>query len=673
MINILSIQDIKPLLTRLIGFIFLSMVFYLLIFFPPYPPQKIVFILWFFFSLLLTFSSTRWGMNFLFILLPLCINQVGTKQAFFLDLYFLVLVIAMVTDRKGLFKKPKTFYNQLFVIIIGTIVFITTLSFLYSFPLVRLAWQSCPNHGRLFSLFLLMTSNNVLYPIPEFFFFLLLVLYIFSFLSKVSSNNSKQEVIKFLLMGMTLSVFISVLNFMGLIDLNWLRAENEFTHLVLFGRFQSMAGHPAWFAEYTLVLLPFFLFSSPYYSKTLNLWIKSIGLFLILLVIMTFQIGAWISLCFLLLFILLRNYSLLTKKLGQLTLKSYFIFGILLLFLLELFIRWQEHLLTYNDEVLTLLFAKFHHRFYLWKSSFKFWQSHPFIGWGKGVFSSTYSALIPNWHPEFVQFHTTAHSTFFQILFETGLIGLILFITLLFIVILHNNSSKDGKPISGIHSNQRIFASLFVFIVYGLFQYMFFTKSVSILFFTIVCLSFGEDDNLSKEKISIKTRNFIMLIFFFIIALSTVAFVIQYSKDDKPEIGLYELEHDAKGNLFCWTEKDINLNIPAKNDGVELVYSVLNPDIKKKPVTVQIFIDNKLIEYQRFKKAGSRVFRYDKPLKGMQKLRIRVNRVWCPYCCNNSSDFRLLGIRIDYLSFYHGTTYWDIYREDIQRFQTLRK
>jgi len=128
-------------------------------------------------------------------------------------------------------------------------------------------------------------------------------------------------------------------------------------------------------------------------------------------------------------------------------------------------------------------------RIYAWQAATNMALSKPLTGVGINNFYANYFAYSPHWDGK----NHAVHSTWFQVLAETGLVGFIVFITLVYKTIrlaLRNQRQAMQQPIADISTiAQALLAGLASFCISGTFLTQGFIWPLYILIALTIALS----------------------------------------------------------------------------------------------------------------------------------------------------------------------------------------
>ncbi len=321
-----------------------------------------------------------------------------------------------------------------------------------------------------------------------------------------------------ILTGFLLTAIAGLLDHYTLIDLSSMRpvyggiAPSGY-HL----RLQSFFGHPAWFAMYATMAIPsvLVLLRSPL-SRTLQVIV--IVAILVLgeyVLILTFSRGSWISYLFTLISIWLsftllrpgsegaRGWDVLKRAMGKIMLSLPISIGISMV---TISLIGNDSYLRYLDRAKQI--ANVSERTAYVAPSLTLLAEHPILGGGHDSFSYRYALDYilpsgPHWSPNspLANTYNNAHNTYLQLLTGRGVFGIISWLAFIamviwtpLMVIRRDFEQATLSPDTGSAAKEKIFTlftlcSVIPFVLYGLFDDVFYTPSLTALLFTLMGLS----------------------------------------------------------------------------------------------------------------------------------------------------------------------------------------
>jgi len=281
----------------------------------------------------------------------------------------------------------------------------------------------------------------------------------------------------------------------------------------------------------------------------------------------------------------------------------------------------------------------------LWKHTIQMVEDFPLWGVGIGEFHfalAKYSSVFtdsPGGH-----FHP--HNYFLQIAAEMGLIGFYAFLWILGMILTKGSQIARGK---------RDFVKLGVwFGVIGFILAFFgdgylWNIELQLMFWLLIgLLSVNDTEN---EMAQIHQRSFdkkLLIGLSFILFLTIPLQIYQRSQISflpEKNIGLYEEKFKDEGREYQWGEKVVMIPLEVKGNWIHIPIRFGNPDIKKRPVEVKIFVNRRIIDRLDFKDNDWHMLRY--PIQNMESpenlLKIEASRTWNPYLMGVRHETRDLG------------------------------
>jgi len=395
-----------------------------------------------------------------------------------------------------------------------------------------------------------------------------------------------------------LSLFLGILDFHNIIDLTFLRPLNP--DLARFGykRLMSLFWHSGWFAEYIVMLAPFFyaafFLGNPARRSFRNILL---GLMILYAMIFTYQRAGWISFAAVLVVLSILGWKLFYLRLS----KSHNL--MLLVIAIGIILAGFTFFVTSDMTEHTALSQRLRHIFFaqdrtrIWDQALLLYQKKPFLGIGTGNYYYYHRSNFPPGHAYYHFDKVTAHSTYLHLLVERGPFGLLLFLVLLGAAF---RRAALGFKTSPEFSFQRILsgavlASLVGFTVYGLAQYMFYVRIIELLFWFILALSEiagrGEDAPIPRpfpprEKLA--TAGFILVILVILCLTPTAHDLFFWNVTGEP----------MNKFLGSWFDPWDEIRVTCDQEVLETSYLLFHPDVREKPVTVSLVINGKELSSQ---------------------------------------------------------------------------
>jgi len=262
-------------------------------------------------------------------------------------------------------------------------------------------------------------------------------------------------------------------------------------------------------------------------------------------------------------------------------------------------------------------------------------EDFPLWGVGIGEFNfalQKYSSIfIPYKEATF-----TPHNYFLQISAEMGLIGLYSFLWILgtiFIKMFQGAREKWDFVKLGLWFGIVGFASTFWGDCY------LWNIEMQLLFWLFIGLLFVDVDNTETEETQTHPNPFDKKL---LIGLSLILLIItplqiyhkfQFSFLPERTVGLYKEVFKEEGREYRWGEKVVLIPVDIKGKYVNIPIRFGNPDIREKPVKVEIYIDKKLVDSLEFNDHRWHILRHSiKDTRGPEIfVKIKTSRTWNPY------------------------------------------
>ncbi|OGF58866.1 MAG: hypothetical protein A2Y62_11035 [Candidatus Fischerbacteria bacterium RBG_13_37_8] len=469
--------------------------------------------------------------------------------------------------------------------------------------------------------------------------FILWIIFAFLLIRKKIIHELDESLPFFFCTSATFYSLIGLLGFFNILDLEKIRPSTFPSE----HRLQSIFWHPAWFAEYITMTLPFFIvFLKKNHSKRLvtiyflMFWIN------ILSVILTFQRGGIVAL-----FALLCLWFIFRGTVKRKILFSLFITCIILL-LISIFIVYVLEPEQFKDRFIEKFFENNRTRY--WAAAIDMFLDSPLSGLGLDSYGWRYTDYRPIDSPGYVYLHGTAHNQYFQFLACTGITGLIGYLVLYFYTWL--KSYKIYKE-NHLASDLAKLLAFSLFGIYSLYQEMFYALCIGTLFWIVAC-SIHYKSSPPHHSLTATNKHYLKLSM--VIIISLILFFQFLSSMIEKEILSYNIRIDGFGlhneeiwnghTTACWMGKYAVL--PMKNHVEKLQLMAMHPDIEQNPVIVKIYYGNKLFKKVTWHKAGWKTISLQSIMSDHHApkfLSFTVNRTWIPKKYGRM-DPRSIGIAI---------------------------
>ena len=431
-----------------------------------------------------------------------------------------------------------------------------------------------------------------------------------------------------LIAALTASALVGLFDYFNVISLRWWRGQNP--DIVQFGwpRLQSLYWHSGWYAQYLAALAPGAMALGLAARSRAARWTGwSLVALLGLTQLLTQQRGGWLALGAGLVAVLglatLTNQGigkrwiyLLAWRLG--------LFAILALALTAVLALTNDALRNRLGEL-----GNLEDRTRIWHSAWGIVTSHPITGSGLGYYYRRHEDIYPPGHPYWKLDKVAAHSLYLHTWAERGLIGLALLLVVLggawaaSIRAVHRAGDDPGfaNPDRRV-SALAVWGGLTALAVYGIFQYLFYIRTVSLLFWCLVAwagwLGGRERKPLSRRWITI--AGLWLLVAAGLVMWGNRHVFIPW------KLYLYDRE-------FIMGPQEVELEIPAGAVHVRLPLSTYSPDVDKYPVTYTISLAGRELKKVTFDKYEQRIVELELPRSRPpdKPLTVRASHTWSPW------------------------------------------
>lgn len=340
-----------------------------------------------------------------------------------------------------------------------------------------------------------------------------LTLFLLYYVFKIFYKNDDQ-ILKYILYGLyatfTIELIFGFSQFLGL-------SSNLDSKFVLGGLF----GNPGAFAGYLAVLSPF-LMVVVFYNKQLfkSENFQYITIFLLfcstILIIVSNSRGAWIAFIIGVGYVLFEKYRIgryLSEKVKSATAR---ILTSIVLFFTILVIS----IVLYNYKPQSAF-----GRLFIWKVSKTMAMEKPLFGKGFGSFSADFSKVQANYflnnkgtsnEIQVADYVTCAYNDFLEMFIESGIIGLLLFVSILYFTLSKKYNSKTSKY--HISAKSSLISLLALSMVSYPFQLM--PNILLLVIYLFIIFNTGQ-----YKSISISLKHNKILVFFWIVAVSSLVYI----------------------------------------------------------------------------------------------------------------------------------------------------
>ena len=535
------------------------------------------------------------------------------------------------------------------------------------------------------------TPNSPLYALGGFNRLLLYSMLSFQLALVPDSLKNFKLVFAGIFSGAVFCAIIGLLDFSGLISLQWYRLGTTAIPGILHSTFLNRG----WFSEFILSAVPFVLigFISPIKYRG---WKIMLFVFLVICEVVLILAGAragWVSyplvlfICWLF-FYFVKDGGIKRPKFGWWNLVKVAVsvpitIGISLLLVFQVMLPLSNALKEKSDvkdkgrdsaftteylkkNAVTMLTANASSRPIRWKQGFNVGRENPIFGMGYESYR-WHADILPSVEGSYCNrnvthgFADTPHCIFYQLFVSGGIVGLclwmmiILFAITILIVDLVRNQRLLNIP---------VVISIISFHMYGIFQSMQYVPMIWSMIFLCLGYAMTIDEKVLPERLRRITGMGVKVMIFLVLIGGVVYFSGRGSQGlaDKYGLKVYAANqgwdnylgfHDREkgpNGYFRWSEKKGLMKIP--EDGfVEIRVNCATPGLAQEPVTVDIRVDDEPIERIVFETAGSRKWYHWLGGQrtnnwGVHEILIDVSRTWNPKKLGISSDGRDLGVAV---------------------------
>ncbi len=286
------------------------------------------------------------------------------------------------------------------------------------------------------------------------------------------------------------------------------------------------------------------------------------------------------------------------------------------------------------------------HRTDIWRAAGGMISIFPLTGAGLGHYYRTFETLFPPGHPFsnlYFSFRGTAHSLYFHIWAERGLIGLLLFLPILGGALI---ASFRAVRRAGDDSPERPLAlatcgGLTVLAVYGLFQYIHHIRTIDLVFWCLVAwsASLGGTERPPLDRRWITRGGGVAL-------MAMAAVVVLWEHRNQFEQWSTYLD----GENYLFGPAEARLKIPEGADRVRLRLTSWDPNQRKYPVIYTISLGGAELAKETFDDFERRAVVLDLPPgrpPGLPLI-VRASHTWSPWA-HNLKQYPLLENGVLYL------------------------
>jgi O-antigen ligase len=432
-------------------------------------------------------------------------------------------------------------------------------------------------------------------------------------------------------------------------------------------RYHSIFFHSGWVAEFVVVALPMAVaaWAGPTARrKALAFALVVLGLGAVLL---SGQRGAWFTaLAQITLAALLLGRSWLTGRLGPkiASLSA----GLAALAILVAGIAYSRP--EIGESLQTRLgkaTANLSNRTMVWEAAADMASDRPLLGWGTGSFSPVLDLQVMaeesdtriSGRPKLGHHHSwiTAHSTYFMLLAERGILGLasMALLGVMLVLLLWRARGSDDLRV------RRLAVGLLVstagFAVYGLVQYMFFPRANGFLIWILLGCAATLDDGAPWPRLR-RAAQTVVAIALLLLPLRALFWEPAPRRGDR-SFGFHAAEKSGQDASFQWTAaRRAVRRIEWEDEVLRLSLANGHPKASARPVLVEVMVDGAIVGQVVAGEGWQDFSAYlGTPKKETILLEVLVDRTFRPFSeyrrdpdLADSRDLRRLGIAVGEIS-----------------------
>jgi putative inorganic carbon (HCO3(-)) transporter len=407
-------------------------------------------------------------------------------------------------------------------------------------------------------------------------------------------------------------------------------------------RMFSMFDNPNLFGGYLILIFPLGVFYAINKCSLKKISLLIFAMLSIVALILSRSKNSWIAFAILLIFMgtflsifnSRHNYKTFIKSLNWKWICVCAISFMIIFFLFNIYLK-KENGLGLLGGFLNWNTLKSDIRFPLWKYTIQVVEDFPLWGVGVGEFTFIFQKYSLGHTFSKVECYQ-AHNYFLQIAAEMGLIGLYAFLWILWRIVIKGLYIMRGK--------QDFIKLGLWFGIIGFISTFFgdgylWSIEMQLLFWLFIALLFVDVDNTDTEETQTHPNPFAKKL---LIGLSLILLIMtplqiyhkfQFSFLPEKTVGLYKEVFKEEGREYRWGEKVVLIPVDIKGKYVNIPIWFGNPDIREKPVKVEIYINKKLVDSLEFNDHHWHILRYFiKDTRGPEMfLKIKASRTWNPY------------------------------------------
>lgn len=381
-----------------------------------------------------------------------------------------------------------------------------------------------------FILFVVITGVSISYSVDKYLTlkeWLLLCTNIAAFYLLVNYINSRVRFKFFISFFISLGFCVSLLGLFQYFfvysflpkDLASYNLTKSTEHMINLKRIVSVFGWPNYLSGYLAMVLPL---SSAYIFILQSRWQRYvmvlITLIIFLAMLFTYTISAWLGLVIAIL--ITFWFYVMPKGSGSARgLKITKIFPSILVIILV-----SAVLLVIAKRATPFTIASFNSRIEYVRSALLMIKNHPIFGTGLG----TFGVVIPNYINTPAAFSRYAHNSYLQIFAESGILGILLFLLIIFFIVKESNEAvKNPKEQKEYLFSLGLFCAILAFLLDNLYNFTMLIPKVSLSWWVLVAIIFARPKKVYTPSLQLeKPTQKILIVFWLIIAsLSVICLV----------------------------------------------------------------------------------------------------------------------------------------------------
>ncbi len=545
----------------------------------------------YFFSLLalIALFKPNYALYVLVFLLPFFGNNPGGKYSlFFIDELVLLLLLRWLVPL--IFAKNPRIKCTSYAVWIWLFFLVTLISI---FPLRHefgKAYFSAVSAGEFMRRIYTAYAVDFFWSVRLTLDLFISILFFFYIINNVSQEAHLRKVAFCALSGFFLAITLGILDFHNVIDLTFIRPLNRDIQRFGYRRLMGLFWHSGWFAEYIVLLAPYYLASFFVARRKPGKWDIILILMIVYAIVFTYQRAGWISFAASVLVLLVLGRRRLFMYLSRprvlaTVLVMLFIAGAGFTFLVTSHRTAQTHLAS---RLRKIFFAEDRTR--IWDQAILLYRKKPLLGIGAGNYYYYHRTNFPLGHPYYDSDKVTAHSTYLHILVERGPFALLVFLILIGMAFrMAAITLKRTRNASFRHTLAAAsFVSLVGFAVYGLAQYMFYVRIVGLLLWFTLAMTVIAGRGVVEDYCPLKRRgNKIALAAF----VAFLLIILAFCPTARDLFHWHRFTADKERYLDSWVDPWDEFRIDCYSAVIEAQVTVLHPDVKTNPVRVDMTVN----------------------------------------------------------------------------------